>query len=130
VLLAGLCGGGGGDEVAVLLMPKLLVGGAAGQQVAVRAEVEDAALVEHQDGIAIGQRGQPVGDDDHGAAVRHLGEVGVDQGLAFRVERTGRLIEDQDARVVHQRPGDGEALALAAGEVGRAFLDHGGIAVG
>ncbi len=39
-----------------------------------------------------------------------------DRLLRDRVERRGRLVEHQDARVLEQRPGDAEALALAARE--------------
>ena len=70
-----------------------------------------------------------MGDDQHGSAARDAQQVGVHQSLRFRVERTGRLIEDQDARVGDQRAGNGEALTLTAREVGRAFLDVGFIAV-
>ena len=94
-----------------------------------RPEVQHAALVQHQDGVAVGQRRQPVRHDHHGAAARHVRQVGVDQGLAFRIERAGRLVQDQDARVVHQGAGDRQALPLAAGQVGRAFLDQRLIAV-
>ena len=45
----------GGEQVAVLLMPELLVGRAAGDQFVVRCQIDDAALVKYQDGIAIGQ---------------------------------------------------------------------------
>ena len=37
-------------------------------------------------------------------------------GRARRVERTGGLVREQQRRLVHQRPGDREPLALAAGE--------------
>ena len=66
-------------------------------------------------------------DDHRGRA--QCGEVGADQRLAFRVERAGGLVEDQDPRIVDQRARDGEALLLAAGQIGRAFLDVGFISV-
>ena len=43
-----------------------------------------------------------------------LRHVLLDDPLAFVVERAGRLVEDQDARIGDQRAGDGDALALAA----------------
>ena len=55
--------------------------------------------------------------------------VVLDDALALVVERAGRLVEDQDARVGGERAGDGDALALAAGEVGAALLDHRVVAV-
>ena len=45
-----------------------------------------------------------------------VSERALHQRLAFGVEGRGRLVEKEDRRVLEQRPGDGEALALAAGQ--------------
>ena len=45
------------------------------------------------------------------------------------IERAGRFVQDQDAGIVDQGAGDRQPLALAAGEVGRALLDHRFVAV-
>jgi len=37
--------------------------------------------------------------------------------LVFRVEIAGRLVGEQQRRVVHQRPRDGDTLLLASGEL-------------
>ena len=50
-------------------------------------------------------------------------ERALDQPLAFRVERRGRLVEQQQRRVAQQRAGDGDALALAARQARAAFAD-------
>ena len=42
-----------------------------------------------------------------------------DLRLHRHVERRGRLIENQEFRLEHERPGDGDALALAARELVR-----------
>ncbi len=47
----------------VLLLPQVLINRAALQQLLVLADVHDAALIHHQDGIAIGERGKAVRDD-------------------------------------------------------------------
>ncbi|MNL40490.1 hypothetical protein D3C87_1628420 [compost metagenome] len=39
-----------------------------------------------------------------------------DLRLHRNIERTDRLVEHQDARLCRQRPGDGDALRLPAGE--------------
>ena len=39
-----------------------------------------------------------------------------------RVEVTGRLVGEQDRRVVHQRARDGDALALTAGQLVRPVI--------
>ena len=56
-------------------------------------------------------------------------QVALDDLLALGVERRGRLVEDQDARIADQRAGDGDALALAAREVGAALVDDRVVAV-
>ena len=61
-----------------------------------------------------------MGHHDHGHAV--AGEIGHDfQDLIdhFRVERRRRLVEEHDFRFHRQRAGDGDALLLAAREIGR-----------
>ena len=91
--------------------------------------IDDLAAVEHEDLVAVDQRRQTVRDDHHRAAVRHALQIGVDQRLALRIERRGRLVEDHQLGIDDQRAGDGQPLALAAGQVGRAFLDPGLVAL-
>ena len=49
-----------------------------------------------------------------GAAVHQAIERLLHQRLAFGIERRGRLVEQQDRRVLQDGAGDGDALALAA----------------
>ena len=42
----------------------------------------------------------------------------VDFVAGLRVESGGRLVEEQHLRIVEQRQGQGQALLLAAGELG------------
>ena len=77
------------------------------------AQVHDHDLVGD-----VAHHAQVVGDEEIGEVelllqvheqVEHL-------GLDRDVERRDRLVGDQDARAQHERAGDGDALALAAGE--------------
>jgi hypothetical protein len=52
----------------------------------------------------------------------------LDRRLDLGVERRGRLVEHQDRRVLQQHAGDGDALALAAGELDAALADMGVVA--
>ncbi len=45
------------------------------------------------------------------------------------IQGAGGLVQDQDARVGDQRPGDGDALALAAGQIAALLPDQGVIAL-
>ena len=69
-----------------------------------------------------------MGDGDHGLALHQGRERLLDRRLDLRIERRGRLVEDQDRRVLQDHPGDGDALALAAGELDAAFADMGVVA--
>ena len=56
-------------------------------------------------------------------------ERGLHRALALGVEGGGGLVEEQDRRVLQDGAGDGDALALAAGERHAALADHGGVAL-
>ena len=56
---------------------------------------------------------------------------GLDHGLLGRgVQPGGRLVQNQNGRVADDRPRDGDALALTAGERHAALADHRVVAVG
>ena len=44
--------------------------------------------------------------------------------LGFGIERRGRLVEQDDRRILDQRARDGDALALAAGELQAVLADR------
>ena len=48
----------------------------------------------------------------------------LDQRFALGVEGAGGFVEDEDARVLEQAPGDGKPLPLPAGEVDAALAEH------
>ena len=43
----------------------------------------------------------------------------------LRIDRSSRLVQQQDRRIVQDRPGNGEPLALSAGQIFAAFIEHG-----
>jgi hypothetical protein len=59
-----------------------------------------------------------VRDHDHGAADGDFRQVADEDGFAFRVQRAGRFVQHQDARLGQQGAGDRQALLLAARQVG------------
>ena len=107
----------GGDEA----------GARARVQVVRRADLEQAALVHHAD--AVGHREGlvlVVGDEDRGDAELLLDPADrAPQLLAdLGVERAEGLVEQQHLGPVRERARDGDALLLAAGELGREALVH------
>ena len=69
-------------------------------------------------------------DDDRRPADLEPVERVLDERLGFVVERARRLVEEQDRRVLQDRPGDRHALALAAGQARAAVADDRVVAVG
>ena len=73
---------------------------------------------------ALLDRFQMMRDHDGGSAFHQSVERLEHQLFGRRVEPRGRFIEDQDRRVADDGAGDGDALALAAGERHAALADH------
>ena len=90
-----------------------------GQQLGLGAALRDAALLDHEDLVGAADGGEPVRDDHRGAAAEERVERLLDQDLARAVDVRRRLVEDQDARVGEQRPGDRDQLPLARREARR-----------
>ena len=64
-----------------------------------------------------------MGDGDHGAAAHQPVKRLADRLLGFAVERRGRLVEQQDRRILQEGARDGDALPLAAGQLDAAVAD-------
>ena len=90
-----------------------------------RTAFDDLALVHHNDAVRMPHRAQTVGDDEDGSPLTDLRHVALHDGLALVVQRAGGLVEDQDARLGDERPGDCDSLALAAREAAALFTDDG-----
>ena len=81
------------------------------------ALLDDASPVEDQNFIAELAGGQAVADVDGGFVAGDLVELGVDLCLGHGIEGGGGLGQDDEGRVLIQRPGDGDLLGLAAGDL-------------
>src|SRR3546814_3397736 len=77
-------------------------------------------MVHHRQVVAhVGDDGEVVADQDVGQPPLLLQALQQVQHLRLHrnVERRGGFVQQQDARLQDQRPRDGDALALAAGEL-------------
>ena len=63
-------------------------------------------------------------DHDRGAPLAQFGDRLLHVALGFGVERRGRLVEQDDRRVLDQRARDRDALALAAGKLQAVLADR------
>ena len=90
-----------------------------------RGDLRDPAAEHHGDAVGHGERlVLVVGDQHEGDADRLLQAAQLDLHLLAQllVERRQRLVEQQHLRPHHQRAGQRDALALAAGQLVRAAL--------
>jgi hypothetical protein len=75
------------------------------------------AVLDEQDAVRMDDGREPVRDGDRGAAGAQNGQRLLHMPLGFRIERRGRLVEQNDRCVADQRACDRDALALAAGQL-------------
>ena len=94
------------------------------QQFVVGAEADDPAVLEHDDLVGVDDGCDPLRHDDHGGIGRHVGEGVPQAGVGGDVEGRERVVEQVDLGPADERPGDGEALALAARDVRSALGDR------
>src|SRR5690606_35572178 len=81
-----------------------------------RTALDDAALIEDENLVGVGDGRQAVGNDEGRASATKRIESALDLAFRLRVERAGRLVEDQNRRLLQDGPRDRNALALAAGQ--------------
>ena len=70
-----------------------------------------------------------MGDHDRRTPLHQMLQRLLHQPLRLRVQSGGRLVEDQDRRVLQDGPGDADALPLSAGELAAPIADVGLIAL-
>ena len=85
------------------------------------ADIYQAPLIEDGNPVGELERGAAVRDEQRGPAGHDLLEPAVDLGFDPRVDGRGRVVQDQDAGIGEQRPGQGHPLPLPAGQ-GQALL--------
>ena len=93
------------------------------QQFVMPAGLDHRAVLDKQDAVRMDDGCEPVRDGDRGAAGAQNGERLLHMPLGFRIERRGRLVEQNDRCVAHQRARDRDALALPAGELQALLAD-------
>ena len=95
-----------------------------------RSLLDDPTLGEDEDTVGVADGGEAVGDDEGGATLHEALEGFVDEALGLAVEGGGGFVEEEDFRICEDGAGNGDALALAARELGAARTYEGGVAFG
>src|SRR5215468_3679064 len=127
--------GGGGDSNGRFLLAQLQaiegrVTSAPAQQLVVTTRFDDSPILDDEDAVGVHHGMQAVGDDDGRAPLAKVLDGALNLALGFRIERGGCLVEQDEGGVFEQGARDGDALALAAGELEPVLPDRRVIATG
>ena len=82
-----------------------------------RADSLHGAAVENDDLIRILHRGNTLCNDNLGRVRDLLRECLADKRIRFGIDRTGRVIKNEDLRLFQQRTRNAESLLLTAGNI-------------
>jgi hypothetical protein len=86
-------------------------------QLVVPALLDDPTAVEHEDAVGSAHAREAVRDEHHGVPLGQPADLLEDLVLAARVERGGRLVEDQHRCVTEVGPGQRHPLPLSERQV-------------
>ena len=101
------------------------VGGVALVQLLMGAEAGHPALVDEQHPVHLLDGGNPVGNEDGGLPLAGGAEIAQDVPLGLGVHGGDGVVQNQDGGILHQRPGNGNPLLLAAGDGDAPLSQHG-----
>src|SRR5215475_3490332 len=111
------------NETAGLPAPERRIVAVEFEQRLMRALLDNATMVEHDQPIHARDSRQSMRDRDHGLAGHQGAEALLDCSLDLAVERGRGLKEHQDRRVFEDHTRDRNALTLPAGELHAALAD-------
>ena len=94
------------------------------QQLGRAALLGNLAVFQNDDLIRRLDGTHPVCDDQNGFACQQAGQGALHPGLVLHIQGRRRLVQQDDGGVFQQRPGDGNALPLTAGELGPVLADR------
>jgi hypothetical protein len=86
------------------------------QQFGMTPLFDDPPILQHQDAIRALDGRKPMRDDQRGAPRHQRLERGLDMTLSLGVERRGRLIQNQNRRVLEHGARNGQTLTLTTRE--------------
>ena len=113
-----------------LAVEDFLIDRIGGQHFSRRAIAADLAAIQHQHMIGIFNARNTLRNDKDGGAGDLFGKAAADLGVRRRINRRGRVIQNQDLGLFQQGAGNAQALLLAARNVGAALLDVGFVFIG
>lgn len=100
------------------------------QQLLMRSAFNNHALIKHHNGMRRTHGRQAVRNDAHRPPVADVFQVALNHGFRFVIEGAGCFVEDQNTRLAHQGPGNGQTLALPTRQGAAMFSHHGVVSLG
>src|SRR5262245_294995 len=97
---------------------------AATQELGVSAVLVDATVVQHQDAVGGVDRREPVRDRDARTPREESSHRLPDERFGFGIDTRHRFVQDEDGRIVHEGPSDGQQLALSVRDVRAALAQE------
>src|SRR6185436_20205114 len=91
--------------------------------------LNNRAVLQHNDPVRVANRGKPMCDHKTGSPREQFLECMLNDPLGLRINSTGGLVEDENARLRHHRAREGEQLPLTTTKVGAALADLRSIAL-
>ena len=113
-----------GEETTRLMGPERRINAALGQQRAMRSLLDDSAVIEHDQLVHPLHRREAVRDNNRRPSGHQGPKSILNEGFAFGVERADRFIEDQHWRILEDRTGDRDSLALSSGKLHASLADQ------
>lgn len=95
-----------------------------------RTDFRDSPGFDDSDPVRMGDRAQAVSDHKTRSILHQLGQASQDESFAFRVEVTGRFVQNQDLRVGQHSSRDRHSLALSTAETHSPFTNQRVLAIG
>mmetsp|Transcript_29498 Transcript_29498/g.89622 ORF Transcript_29498/g.89622 Transcript_29498/m.89622 type:complete len:490 (+) Transcript_29498:1116-2585(+) len=89
-----------------------------------RARLDRLPRVHDHHPVALHDGVEPVGDGEHGGVGHLAAQRLLDQLVRLHVDGSGRLVEDENARALEQRPRHADELPLTHRQVGAALVDR------
>jgi len=89
-----------------------------------RPNADDPAIVKHNDAVGRADSTRPLGHHKNGHILRLLPESLTQRRICGEIQRAGTVIQNQNLRRADQRAGNCQPLALPAGQIAPALLDH------
>src|SRR5882757_6457885 len=113
----------------VLQLIKPIVNAALGEKLLMRALLAQAAFVKDENAIGVLNGAQAMRDDKRGSSGEQAAKGLADQQFRLGVHAGGGFVEDQETRIVCERAGKIDELALSDGKSGAALVNVAGDAL-